>query len=78
LHETNEAADPLDSVMTWILLSAAERHTHMTGGIHLLKHHTSHPYASAQSSAAPPCADQTHKYIIHLGWLSQHTYTKTK
>lgn len=28
LHETNEAADLLDSVMTWILLSAAERHHH--------------------------------------------------
>lgn len=28
LHETNEAADPLDSLMTWLLLTAAERHMH--------------------------------------------------
>lgn len=66
LHETNEAADPLDSLMTWLLLNA----TCMTGGIHLLNHHSSHPLLHVHITAQ---RDQIHIYIIHLGWLSWHT-----
>ncbi len=52
--------------------------TCMTGGIHLLNHHSSHPLLNVHITAlraALPRANQIHTYIIHLGWLSWHTET---